>query len=179
MALLTIENNALRLDGQPFYLVSGDFHYFRCLPGGWQRRLRLMKAFGLNTVQTYVPWNLHEPEKGRFCFDGHLNLKAFLALCQQEGLYVLLRPSPYICSECDFGGLPAWLLREPDTCVRTCDERYLAHLEDYNRRLCRESNTIDVLELYCDGAAPAFRFQDHAELDSISENAELILAPRA
>lgn len=138
MALLTIENNALRLDGQPFYLASGDFHYFRCLPGGWQRRLRLMKAFGLNTVQTYVPWNLHEPEKGRFCFDGHLNLKAFLALCQQEELYVLLRPSPYICSECDFGGLPAWLLREPDTCVRTCDERYLAHLEDYNRRLCRE-----------------------------------------
>ena len=63
MALLTIENNALRLDGQPFYLASGDFHYFRCLPGGWQRRLRLMRAFGLNTVQTYVPWNLHEPEK--------------------------------------------------------------------------------------------------------------------
>lgn len=138
MSILSIENGALLLDGQPFYLASGDFHYYRTLPGGWRRRLRLMKAFGLNAVQTYVPWNLHEPEKGTFCFEGHLNLHAFLQVCQEEGLYVMLRPAPYICSECDFGGLPYWLMREPDTCVRTCDERYLKHVREYNQRLAQE-----------------------------------------
>lgn len=138
MALLTIKDKKLWLDGKEFYLASGDFHYFRTLRSGWRRRLRLMKSFGLTAVQTYVAWNLHEPEKGEFCFEGHLDLKAFLRMCQEEGLYVLLRPSPYICSECDFGGLPYWLMKEPDTCVRTCDEKYMAHLWDYTKRLCQE-----------------------------------------
>lgn len=138
MSTLSIENGTLLLDGQPFYLASGDFHYYRTLPGGWQRRLRLMKAFGLNAVQTYVPWNLHEPEKGTFCFEGHLNLNAFLRVCQEEGMYVMLRPAPYICSECDFGGLPYWLMREPDLCVRTSDETFVNHVWDYNQRLTQE-----------------------------------------
>ena len=125
MNILTIENGKLLMDGKEFHLASGDFHYYRTLPSGWRRRLKLMKAFGLNAVQTYVPWNLHEPEKGQFCFDWHLDLKAFLQVCQEEGLYVMLRPAPYICSECDFGGLPYWLMKEPDICVRTCDEAYL------------------------------------------------------
>ena len=138
MNILTIENGKLLMDGKDFYLASGDFHYYRTLPSGWRRRLKLMKAFGLNAVQTYVPWNLHEPEKGQFCFDWHLDLKAFLQVCQEEGLYVMLRPAPYICSECDFGGLPYWLMKEPDICVRTCDEAYLKHLWDYNQRLAQE-----------------------------------------
>lgn len=138
MSLLTIENGKLWMDGKEFYLASGDFHYFRTLKSGWRRRLQLMRAFGLNAVQTYVAWNLHEPEKGQYNFEGHLDLKAFLEMCQEEGLYVLLRPSPYICSECDFGGLPYWLMKERDTCIRTCDEKYINHVQDYTMRLCQE-----------------------------------------
>ena len=137
MPLLTHDSRKLYLDGKEFYLASGDMHYFRFLPEGWRRRLKLMKAFGLTAVQTYVPWNLHEPEKGEFHFEGRLNLRAFLEMCQEEGLYVLLRPSPYICSECDWGGLPYWLMKE-DACPRTMDEGYIKHYKAYFDRLCQE-----------------------------------------
>ncbi len=136
--LMTILPDRLTLGGEDFYLASGDFHYFRTLTGGWRYRLKLMKAFGLTAVQTYVPWDLHEPEKGKFCFEGNLDLKAFLEMCAEEGLYVMLRPAPYICSECDFGGLPYWLLKEDGVCPRTSDESYLAHCRAYTERLCRE-----------------------------------------
>ena len=76
MGRLIIRKDKLELDGRDFYLASGDFHYFRCLPGGWLRRLKLMKDFGLTAVQTYVPWNLHEPSPGQFDFTGHLDLGA-------------------------------------------------------------------------------------------------------
>ncbi len=135
--LLTMDENQFYLDGVPFDLQSGDFHYFRTMPGGWRHRLALMKAFGLNCVQTYVPWNLHEPEKGHFDFTGRLDLRAFLALCQEMGLYVLLRPAPYICSECDWGGLPYWLMNE-HCAVRTADPVFTGHYEDYFRRLAGE-----------------------------------------
>ena len=138
MSLMRIEPDGLTLDGAPFYLASGDFHYFRVLPGGWRRRLALMKDFGLTAVQTYVPWNLHEPRPGCFDFSGRLDLAAFLRLCAEMGLYVLLRPSPYICSEWDLGGLPAWLLKTPDIALRTSDPRFMQPAARYLRRLCEE-----------------------------------------
>ncbi len=100
MSLLIIEKDHLTLDGKPFYLASGDMHYFRVLPGGWTRRLELMRDFGLPAVQTYVPWNAHEPRPGEFDFSGRLDLAAFLRLCDEPGLKVLLRPS------CLFWALP-------------------------------------------------------------------------
>lgn len=126
------------LGGEPFEIISGDMHYFRFFPGGWKRRLELMRDFGLNCVQTYVPWNSHEPEKGEFRFDGRFDLAAFVRLCDEVGLKVLLRPSPYICSEWDLGGLPYWLLRDRDLTIRSSDERYLKHVADYYDRLCSE-----------------------------------------
>lgn len=137
MSLLKFENNKLYLDNEEFYLVSGDIHYFRIYPGGLERRLKLMKDFGLTTVQTYVPWNLHEPEKGQFNFEGLCDLKGFLELCDKMGLKVLLRPSPYICAEWDFGGLPHWLMHEKLS-IRTSDEKYIKHVSDYYKRLCKE-----------------------------------------
>ena len=74
--------------------------------------LDLAKDFGLNTIQTYVPWNKHEPKKGVFDFEGMLDLAAYLKLAQEKGLYVMLRCAPYICSEWDLGGLPSWLLKD-------------------------------------------------------------------
>ncbi len=137
MMYLTMDENGFYLNGEPFDLQSGDFHYFRCLEGGWRHRLELMKAFGLNTLQTYVPWSLHEPERGQYRFDGHLNLRAFLQLCQEVGLYVMLRPAPYICSECDWGGMPYWLMRE-DCCPRTMDGAFTKAYKTYFLRLMQE-----------------------------------------
>ena len=134
---LTYDSDRFYLGGRPFPVYSGDLHYFRVHPSDWARRLKFMKDFGLTCVQTYVPWNAHEPRKGQFCFDGMLNLSAFLTECEKAGLYVLLRPSPYICSEWDLGGLPWWLLKE-DMVLRSRDERYLRHVRDYYRRLIPE-----------------------------------------
>ncbi|MDD2440750.1 MAG: beta-galactosidase, partial [Eubacteriales bacterium] len=138
MGRLIIHKDKLELDGRDFYLASGDFHYFRCLPGGWRRRLKLMKDFGLTAVQTYVPWNLHEPSPGQFDFTGRLDLGAFIRLAAEEELKVLLRPSPYMCGEWDLGGLPAWLLKDRTICLRSSDPRFLDPVRSYTRRLCQE-----------------------------------------
>lgn len=121
------------LDGKPLVIKSGDMHYTRIPKAYWQHRLRMLKALGLNTLTTYVFWNMHEPAPGQFDFSGQLDLRAYLQLAQQEGLYVILRPGPYVCSEWEFGGFPAWLLRDQNTVVRSLDpyfmnasQRYLA-----------------------------------------------------
>ncbi|MBL6537542.1 beta-galactosidase [Streptococcus suis] len=118
------------LDGKPFKILSGAIHYFRVHPDDWYHSLYNLKAMGFNTVETYVPWNLHEPQKGQFDFSGILDLEAFLDLAQELGLYSIVRPSPYICAEWEWGGLPAWLMTE-DLQVRSSDATYLKHLDDY------------------------------------------------
>ncbi|KAH9607420.1 hypothetical protein KSS87_007510 [Heliosperma pusillum] len=117
-------------DGEPFRIIGGDLHYFRVLPEYWEDRLMRMKALGLNTIQTYVPWNLHEPSPGNLVFDGIADIFSFLKLCQKMEFLVMLRPGPYICGEWDLGGFPAWLLdKEPALKLRSSDPAYL-HLVD-------------------------------------------------
>lgn len=132
---LTWDKNGFYLDGEPFRMIAGDIHYFRIHPSDWEKRLSLAVDFGLNTVQTYVPWNAHEPRPGEYCFSGILNLGEYLRLAGEMGLRVLLRPSPYICSEWDLGGLPSWLLADRDVVIRTHDARYLAAVRRYYEQL--------------------------------------------
>uniref|UniRef100_A0A803LD91 Beta-galactosidase n=1 Tax=Chenopodium quinoa TaxID=63459 RepID=A0A803LD91_CHEQI len=113
-------------DGEPFRIIGGDLHYFRVLPEYWEDRLLRAKALGLNTIQTYVPWNLHEPSPGDLKFNGIADIVSFLKLCQKLGFFVMLRPGPYICAEWDLGGFPAWLLAtEPTLRLRSSDPMYL------------------------------------------------------
>ncbi|MET9879933.1 beta-galactosidase family protein [Actinacidiphila glaucinigra] len=135
MPVLRIEGNEFRLGGEPFRIISGGLHYFRVHPAQWRDRLRKARLLGLNTVDTYVPWNLHQPRPRTFRSDDGLDLPAFLELAQQEGLHVLLRPGPYICAEWEGGGLPSWLLATPGIRLRTADPRYLAAVDDYLDRL--------------------------------------------
>lgn len=136
--ILEIHENKATLGGKDFYIASGEMHYFRIFKEGWRRRLQLMKDFGLNCVQTYVPWDLHEKEEGQFDFSGNLDIAAFIRLCDEMGLKVLLRPSPYMCSEWDFGGLPYWLLKNADVKIRCLDDSYMVPVERYMKRLCKE-----------------------------------------
>ncbi|MFD8688179.1 beta-galactosidase family protein [Streptomyces sp. NPDC059651] len=135
MSVLQIDDDGFRLDGEPFRLLSGGLHYFRVHPAQWADRLHKARLMGLNTVETYVPWNLHQPRPDRFRMDGGLDLPAFLDLAAAEGLHVLLRPGPYICAEWEGGGLPSWLLAEPGIRLRTRDPRYLSAVDDYFTRL--------------------------------------------
>ncbi|KAL1434760.1 hypothetical protein MTO96_001658 [Rhipicephalus appendiculatus] len=108
--VIDYENNRYLKDGEPIQIVSGSIHSFRSLPQQWDDRLSTMKAAGLNAIQTYVEWSSHEPEEGRFNFQGQQDIVRFLRLAQKHDLLVLLRPGPYIDSERDMGGLPYWLL---------------------------------------------------------------------
>ena len=118
------------LDGQEFKILSGAIHYFRIRPEDWYHSLYNLKALGFNTVETYVPWNMHEPKKGQFDFQGILDIEKFLQIAQDLGLYAIVRPSPFICAEWEFGGMPAWLLTE-DMRIRSSDTPYLQAVADY------------------------------------------------
>ena len=123
------------LDGKEMKIISGAFHYFLTVPEYWRDRLEKCKAMGCNTVETYIPWNLHEPKKGEFCFEGMCNVEEFLRIAQEVGLYIIVRPSPYICAEWEFGGLPAWLLKEDGMRLRVNYAPFLQAVEEYYRVL--------------------------------------------
>lgn len=125
-----IENDTFRKDGVPFQIVGGDVHYFRIVPEYWKDRLLRAKALGLNTIQTYVPWNLHEPEPQSWKFKGFTDIESYLRLAQELEMLVMLRVGPYICGEWDLGGFPPWLLTiEPALKLRSSDSSYLSLVE--------------------------------------------------
>lgn len=128
--MLEIRDN-FYLNGEPFKIISGAFHYFRTVPEYWQDRIEKLVNMGCNTVETYIPWNFHEPEKGNFRFDGMHDIEHFIHLAEKLGLYIIIRPSPYICSEWEFGGLPAWLLRDRNMRLRCSYEPYLNAVKEY------------------------------------------------
>jgi beta-galactosidase len=119
------------LNGEPFQIVSGAFHYFRTVPEYWRDRLEKLKALGCNTVETYIPWNFHEPNRGEFIWDGMRDVCRFIETAQELGLYIIIRPSPYICAEWEFGGLPAWLLKDRGMRLRCSYEPYLKAVREY------------------------------------------------
>jgi beta-galactosidase len=132
------------LDGRPFQIISGDMHYARVPRQYWRDRMKKMKAMGLNTLTTYVFWNLHEPEPGRFDFTGNLDLAAYIRTAQEEGLWVIVRPGPYVCTEWDFGGLPAWLLATPGMKVRSADPRFLKAAARYLGEVGRQLAPLQI-----------------------------------
>ncbi|BCJ93178.1 beta-galactosidase [Anaerocolumna cellulosilytica] len=123
------------VNGKPVQIISGAIHYFRIVPEYWRDRLEKLKAMGCNTVETYVPWNLHEPQKGTYCFEGILDIKKFLEIAAELELWVIFRPSPYICAEWEFGGLPAWLLAEDGMRFRSSYPGFMQHTADYYKKL--------------------------------------------
>ncbi|MFJ2189033.1 beta-galactosidase family protein [Kitasatospora sp. NPDC087861] len=131
MPRLEIAADGFRLDDRPLRIISGGLHYFRVHPEQWADRLHKARLMGLNTVETYVPWNLHAPRRGEFRLDAGLDLPRFLDLAAAEGLHVLLRPGPYICAEWEGGGLPSWLLADEDIELRSRDPRYLKAVDAY------------------------------------------------
>ncbi|KAK6296048.1 hypothetical protein J4Q44_G00337610 [Coregonus suidteri] len=122
---LRANSSQFTLEGEPFRILGGSIYYFRVPRAYWEDRLLKMRACGVNTLTTYVPWNLHEPERGVFNFQDQLDLKAYISLAAELGLWVILRPGPYICAEWDLGGLPrlALLSRGIEELLLTSDNQ--------------------------------------------------------
>jgi hypothetical protein len=124
------------LDGAPLQMLSCEMHPARIPAEYWQHRIRMAKAMGCNTIAAYIFWNYHEPEEGKFDFTtGNHDLARFLKITQEEKLWVILRPGPYVCAEWDFGGLPPYLLKDPELRVRSLYPRYMQAAERYMARL--------------------------------------------
>ena len=126
-----IDKREIRVDGNPVQILSGAMHYFRIHPDYWRDRIVKLRQCGLNTLESYLAWNVHEPKEGEFDFTGGKDFSRYFELAAEEGLMVIVRPGPYICSEWDLGGLPAWLLAKPGMRLRCMNKPYLDAVEHY------------------------------------------------
>ncbi|HWK04482.1 MAG TPA: beta-galactosidase family protein [Puia sp.] len=154
------------LDGKPFQLVSGEMHPARIPREYWRQRIQMAKAMGCNTIAVYVFWNYLESSPGIWDFStDNRDIAAFIRLCKEEGMWVLLRPGPYVCAEWDWGGLPFYLLKIPDIKVRCMDPRYMAAVRKYVARLSKE-----VAGLQCTNGGPILMVQVENEYGSYAND---------
>ncbi len=135
---LTADSSSFHFDGRPLQIISGEMHYARIPRAYWRDRLRKARAMGLNTISTYVFWNLHEPKPGVYDFTGQNDVAEFIREAGQEGLHVILRPGPYVCAEWDLGGYPAWLLADSLMVLRSNDARFTTPASKWLDRLGHE-----------------------------------------
>lgn len=161
------------LDQKPVKILSGAIHYFRIVPEYWEDCFYNLKAMGFNTVETYIPWNLHEPEEGVFDFSGGKDIVRFVRLAQEMGLMVILRPTPFICAEWEFGGLPAWLLRYKDMKVRTNTPLFLEKVDAYYRELFSRIKDLQVTQ-----GGPVIMLQVENEYGSFGNDKDYLRAIR-
>jgi len=140
----TLGDSTFLLDNKPYQIISGEIHYPRVPREAWRARMKMAKAMGLNTIGTYVFWNLHEPEKGKFDFTGNNDIAEFVKIAKEEGLWVILRPSPYVCAEWEFGGYPYWLQNEKGLEVRSREKQYLAEYKKYINEVGKQLAPLQV-----------------------------------
>ncbi|MBB5933557.1 glycoside hydrolase family 35 protein [Streptomyces zagrosensis] len=159
MAEFVITDERFELDGQPVRLLSGALHYFRVHEGHWEHRLAMLRAMGLNCVETYVPWNAHEPRPGEFRDVAALG--RFLDAAQAAGLWAIVRPGPYICAEWENGGLPHWLTGPLGSRVRTRDPEFLRPVSAWFERVLAE-----VVPRQVDRGGPVLMVQAENEYGS-------------
>lgn len=161
MSVFEVRKDGFYFDEKKIPLLSGAMHYFRTLPEYWEDRLKKLKACGLNTVETYVAWNVHEKNEGEFDFSGIADVERFIEIAGSLGLYVILRPSPYICTEWDFGGLPAWLLSDKNMRLRCACPLYLEKVRNYYEILIPR-----LAKHQCTNGGPVIMFQIENEYGS-------------
>lgn len=161
------------LGGKPIKIISGAIHYFRMTQNQWEDSLYNLKALGANTVETYIPWNIHEPIEGTFDFSGMKDVVAFVKLAQEMGLYVILRPSVYICAEWEFGGLPAWLLKDGLIRLRSTDKMFMEKVENYYHELLPKLRPLQVTQ-----GGPVIMMQIENEYGSYGMEKEYLLATK-
>ena len=151
-----IQGKEFLLNGEPIKLISGAVHYFRNMKCTWRDIFKKMKAMGLNCVETYCAWNMHEKKMDEFDFSGNLDISEFIKIAGEEGLLAIVRPGPYICAEWEFGGLPWWLQTLEDMEIRCQNKTYMERFEKYLSKMFDEirphliTNGGNIIMLQCE-----------------------------
>lgn len=158
-------------DGQPVKIISGAVHYFRNMPGTWDDIFEKAVACGLNCIETYCAWNMHEKTKGEFDFSNNLDIVSFIKKAQNHGLMVIVRPGPYICAEWEFGGLPWWLLTENDLEIRCLNDKYIFYFKRYLTELFAR-----IKPFLCTNGGPVIMMQVENEYGLYGDDKEYINA---
>lgn len=153
------------LDGNPFVIKAAELHYPRIPRPYWDHRIKLCRALGMNTICLYVFWNVHEPQPGIYDFTGQNDLAAFCRLCQANGMYVILRPGPYVCAEWEMGGLPWWLLKKKDIRLREDDPYFIERVSLFEKAVAGQ-----VRDLTVQNGGPVLMIQVENEYGSYGEN---------
>ncbi len=165
-----IGKGACLLDGKPIVLKSAELHYPRIPAPYWRHRLKMCKSLGMNAVCLYVFWNLHEPEPGKFDFTGQKDVAAFCKIAQEEGLWVIVRPGPYVCAEWEMGGLPWWLLKHEGVTLRDDDEPYfLERVKIFEKEVGKQLAPLTI-----ENGGPIIMVQVENEYGSYGEDKEYV-----
>ena len=140
----TTGDKTFLLNGKPFVVKAAELHYPRIPRAYWEHRIKMCKALGMNTVCLYVFWNIHEQQEGKFDFTGNNDVAAFCRLCQKNGMYVIVRPGPYVCAEWEMGGLPWWLLKKKDIRLREQDPYFMQRVEIFEREVGKQLAPLTI-----------------------------------
>lgn len=132
------------LNGEPFVVKAAEVHYPRIPRPYWEHRIKMCKALGMNTLCLYVFWNIHEQQEGQFDFTENNDLRAFIQMAQKEGMYIILRPGPYVCAEWEMGGLPWWLLKKKDIRLREQDPYFMERLKIFEKKVAEQVSDLTI-----------------------------------
>ena len=131
----TVGDKTFLLNGKPFVVKAAEVHYPRIPRPYWEHRIKMCKALGMNAVCIYIFWNIHEQQEGQFNFTGNNDVAEFCRLAQKNGMYVIVRPGPYVCAEWEMGGLPWWLLKKKDIRLRERDPYFMERVKIFEQKV--------------------------------------------
>lgn len=142
--MFEVGDKTFLLDGKPFVVKAAELHYPRIPKAYWEQRIKMCKALGMNAICLYVFWNYHEPEEGKFDFKDQKDIADFCRLVQKNGMYVILRPGPYVCAEWEMGGLPWWLLKRTDVKLRENDPYFLGKVKLFMHQVGKQLAGLQI-----------------------------------
>ena len=168
-----VGNKTFLLNDKPFVVKAAEVHYPRIPREYWDQRIKMCKALGMNTLCIYIFWNSHEQQQGVFDFTGNNDIRAFVKLAQQNGMWVIVRPGPYVCAEWEMGGLPWWLLKKKDIRLREQDPFFMERLEIFEKKVGEQLGDLTI-----DKGGPIIMVQVENEYGSYGEDKPYISAVR-
>ena len=161
----TVGDKSFLLNGEPFVVKAAEIHYPRIPQPYWEHRIKMCKALGMNTVCIYVFWNIHEQREGQFDFTGNNDVAAFCRLAQKNGMYVIVRPGPYVCAEWEMGDLPWWLLKKKDIRLREQDPYFMERVKIFEQKVGEQLAPLTI-----QNGGPIIMVQVENEYGSYGEN---------